>query len=96
MTASVTRAHLTAAVQRSSGISHSSAASLVDQIFGVIIEHLERGEDVQIGSFGTFEPRLRGERVGRNPKTGEEVRIAPHMAVNFRPSEVLKREINGL
>lgn len=89
-----TRADLAAAAQRASGASRAVSGDLVDQIIELITETLERGESVQFSSFGTFELRQRSERIGRNPKTGEEVRIPPHMAVTFRGSEVMKKVIN--
>ncbi len=56
---------------------------------------LEAGESVKISGFGTFSVRQKGRRVGRNPKTGEEVPILPRRVLVFRPSHVLKSRANG-
>ncbi len=53
-----------------------------------------RGEPVKLSSFGSFIVRSKGERVGRNPKTGEEVPISPRRVMVFKPSNVLKQKIN--
>ena len=55
---------------------------------------LAKGETVKLSSFGSFSIRQKGERVGRNPKTGEEVPILPRRVLVFRPSQVLKNRIN--
>ncbi|MGB1027518.1 MAG: HU family DNA-binding protein, partial [Rhodospirillaceae bacterium] len=59
-------------------------------------EALVEGETVKISSFGSFSVREKGERIGRNPKTGEEVPILPRRVLVFRPSQLLKARINGL
>ena len=59
-------------------------------------EHLIDGETVKLSSFGTFLVRAKNGRVGRNPKTGEEVPITPRRVLVFRPSQVMKNVINGL
>ena len=56
---------------------------------------LEAGEAVKISAFGTFMVRQKGQRIGRNPKTGVEVPILPRKVLSFRPSQVLKARING-
>ena len=56
---------------------------------------LTRGETVKISSFGSFFVRLKGQRIGRNPKTGVEVPILPRRVMVFKPSNVLKARING-
>jgi len=90
----ITRADLCNAIVRSANVSRTDAADLLDQIVEEIVAALERGEAVRISSFGAFEVRDKGERMGRNPKTGEEVPIESRRVVAFRPSDVLKRYIN--
>lgn len=90
----LTRADLASAANEATGVSRAVTAELLDQALDEIIEALERGEPVRVSSFGTFEVRHKGERVGRNPKTGDEVGIARRSVVSFRPSDVLKRFIN--
>ena len=90
----VTRAHLTEAVHEEVGLSRNESADLVESVFGEIGHSLEQGETVKISSFGSFYVRDKGERVGRNPKTGDEVPILPRRVLVFRPSHVLKERIN--
>lgn len=90
----ITRADLCNAIVRSANVSRADAADLLDQMVEEIVAALERGEAVRLSSFGAFEVREKGERMGRNPKTGEEVPIESRRVVSFRPSDVLKRYIN--
>jgi integration host factor subunit alpha len=91
----VTRAQLAEAVYQEVGLSRSESADLVDAILDEIAESLLREGSVKISSFGTFAVRQKGHRVGRNPKTGEEVPILPRRVLVFRASQVLKERING-
>ncbi len=91
----VTRADLSDAVYREVGLSRSESAGLVDSVFLEVSAALVRGEMVKMSSFGSFAVRQKGERVGRNPKTGEEVPILPRRVLVFRASHVLKNRINS-
>lgn len=91
----ITRAHLSEAVYQEVGLSRNESADLVEAVLDQICEALAKGETVKISSFGTFSVRQKGQRVGRNPKTGEEVPILPRRVLVFRPSQVLKSRING-
>lgn len=91
----VTRADLTDAVYRSLGISRNESAAFVERILDEIAQTLEKGETVKISSFGTFSVRDKKLRMGRNPKTGEEVPIEPRRVITFRASHVLKDQINA-
>jgi integration host factor subunit alpha len=90
----VTRAHLAEAVYQEVGLSRSESAALVDAILSEITGSLLRDGTVKISSFGTFSVRQKGQRLGRNPKTGEEVPIMPRRVLVFRASQVLKDRIN--
>jgi integration host factor subunit alpha len=68
---------------------------LVETVLAEIADALARGEMVKISSFGSFGVRHKGQRIGRNPKTGEEVPIEPRQVLVFRASHVLKDQING-
>ncbi len=92
--ATVTRADLTDAIYRSIGISRQESSVFVERIVEEICASLERGEQVKISSFGTFSIREKKMRMGRNPKTGEEVPITPRRVISFRASNVLKDRIN--
>ena len=91
-----TRSTLSEAVYRNVGLSRNESASLVDSVFTEISKSLINGQDVKISSFGTFIVRNKRERVGRNPKTGEEVPITARQVVTFRASNVLKSEVSDL
>ena len=90
----VTRAHLAEAVYQEVGLSRNESAELVDSVLNEISDALAKGESVKISSFGSFLVRMKGERIGRNPKTGEEVPILPRQVLVFKPSNVLKSKIN--
>jgi integration host factor subunit alpha len=91
----VTRADLCEAVYQKVGLSRSESAELVESVLDEIADCLVTGESVKLSSFGTFMVRSKTERVGRNPKTGEEVPILPRRVLVFKPSNVLKQRING-
>jgi integration host factor subunit alpha len=91
----VTRADLCEAVYQKVGLSRSESAELVESVLDEIADCLVTGESVKLSSFGTFVVRSKTERVGRNPKTGEEVPILPRRVLVFKPSNVLKQRING-
>ena len=90
----VTRRHLTDAVYQEVGLSRNESAQLVESVLGEIASTLVRGEAVKISSFGTYTVRDKAQRIGRNPKTGEEVPILPRRVLVFRASLVLKDRIN--
>ena len=91
----VTRAQLSEAVYQEVGLSRNKSADLVESVLGEMSDALVRDEMVKISSFGSFFVRQKGQRIGRNPKTGEEVPILPRRVLVFRPSHVLKKLIDG-
>ena len=90
----LTRAELTEAVYEEVGLSRNESSELVEAVLGEMSNALIRGESVKISSFGSFTIRNKSERIGRNPKTGQEVPITPRRVVIFKPSHVLKSRIN--
>ena len=92
---SLTRAEISAAVQRTVGLSSTKSAALVDAIMDQISEALGRGENVKITKFGTFMLNDKEERTGRNPRNGKEYVIAPRRVVTFRASETLRDRVAG-
>ncbi|HKJ73313.1 MAG TPA: integration host factor subunit alpha [Alphaproteobacteria bacterium] len=90
----VTRAQLSEAVYQEVGLSRNESADLVEAVIREISDSLVHGNSVKISSFGSFLLREKGGRMGRNPKTGEEVPIEPRRVLVFRPSHVLKERIN--
>ena len=95
MDKTTTRSTLSEAVFRNVGLSRNESATLVDTVFGEILKSLIQGSDVKISSFGTFVVRQKKERIGRNPKTGQEVPITARSVVTFRASNVLKLKVNS-
>lgn len=91
----VTRADLTDAVYRRVGLSRAESAELVEVVLQEMCDTLSAGETVKLSSFGSFVVRDKGQRIGRNPKTGVEVPISPRRVMVFKPSNILKARING-
>jgi integration host factor subunit alpha len=73
----------------------TECAILVELVLKEITDCLERGETVKLSSFGSFVVRKKGQRMGRNPKTGEKAPISPRRVVVFKPSLILKQQINS-
>ena len=89
----LTRMDLSEAVFREVGLSHNESAQLVESVLQHISDALASGETVKISSFGTFSVRDKAARIGRNPKTGEEVPIHPRRVLSFRPSHLMKDRV---
>ena len=89
----LTRMDLSEAVFNAVGLSKNESADLVENVLKHMADALVAGEQVKISSFGTFSVRNKTERVGRNPKTGEEVTIEPRRVLTFRPSHLMKDRI---
>ncbi len=89
----ITRADLCESVYQKVGLSRSESAALVESILEEICLAAVRGESIKLSSFGTFSVRSKNERVGRNPKTGEEVPITPRRVMVFKPSNILKDRV---
>ncbi len=89
----LTRADLAEAINRKVGLSRSDSLGMVESILDLMTGALESGENVKISGFGTFLLRDKGQRIGRNPKTGVEVPITPRRVLTFRASQMLKDRI---
>ena len=89
----LTRMDLSEAVFREVGQSRNESAELVENILTYLSDALVAGEQVKISSFGTFSVRDKAARVGRNPKTGQEVPINPRRVLTFRPSHLMKDRV---
>jgi integration host factor subunit alpha len=89
----LTRADLSDALHREVGLSRTDSSRLVEQILAHMCEALSNGENVKISGFGSFILRDKGERIGRNPKTGVEVPIAPRRVLTFRASQMMRDRI---
>ncbi len=91
----LTRADLAEAVVEKVGLPRNESQDLVELVLNEISSTLADGEPVKLSSFGSFGIREKGERVGRNPKTGQEVPITPRRVLVFRPSNIMKERINA-
>jgi integration host factor subunit alpha len=89
----LTRMDLSEAVFREVGLSRNESAQLVESVLGHMSDALVSGESVKISSFGTFSVRAKAARIGRNPKTGDEVPILPRKVLTFRPSHLMKDRV---
>ncbi|MFZ5708244.1 MAG: integration host factor subunit alpha [Pseudomonadota bacterium] len=91
----LTRMDLSEAVFREVGLSRNESAQLVETVLQHMSDAFVRGETVKISSFGTFSVRSKSARIGRNPKTGDEVPIHPRRVLTFRPSHLMKERVAG-
>ncbi|MEP7315109.1 MAG: integration host factor subunit alpha [Sphingomicrobium sp.] len=89
----LTRADLSDLVHRKLGLSRAESASMVERILYHMCHSLSDGQNVKISGFGSFILRDKGERIGRNPKTGIEVPIAPRRVMTFRASQIMRDRI---
>jgi integration host factor subunit alpha len=90
----LTRADLAEAVFQKVGLPRNESAEIVELVLREIVASLERGDTVKLSSFGSFGIRDKDERIGRNPKTGQEVPITPRRVLVFRASNIMKQRIN--
>jgi len=89
----LTRADLADVVHRKLGLSRAESASVVERVLHHMCHSLAQGNNVKISGFGSFILRDKGQRVGRNPKTGVEVPIAPRRVMTFRASQIMRDRI---
>ena len=91
----ITRANLSETIYAEVGLSRNESAALLETVLDRMATALEAGDSVKISGFGVFTVRQKGRRIGRNPKTGQEVPILPRRVLVFRPSHVLRARVNG-
>lgn len=91
----MTKADIVERVYEKIGFSKKEASDLVEMVFHSLKEQLRKGEKVKISGFGNFVVRGKNERIGRNPQTGEQIKISARRVLTFRPSQVLKAMLNG-
>ena len=91
----MTKADIVEKVYQKIGFSKKEASELVELVFSSLKDVLQRGDKVKISGFGNFVVRGKNERVGRNPQTGEQIKISARRVLTFRPSQVLKAMLNG-
>lgn len=91
----VTKADIVEKVYEKIGFSKKEASELVEMVFNSLKNTLQKGDKVKISGFGNFMVRGKSERIGRNPQTGEQIKISARRVLTFRPSQVLKAMLNG-
>lgn len=91
----MTKADIVEALYEKIGISKKEAADLVEMVFDTIKGSLAKGSRIKISGFGNFVIRDKRSRVGRNPQTGESIEISARRVLTFRPSQVLRAEVNS-
>lgn len=91
----MTKADIVEKVYEKIGFSKKEASELVELVFNTMKSQLHGGEKIKISGFGNFVVRGKNERVGRNPQTGEQIKISARKVLTFRPSQVLKAMLNG-
>lgn len=94
-TSTMTKADIVEKVYQKLGFSKKEASELVELVFNSLKERLQKGEKVKISGFGNFLVRDKNERIGRNPQTGDQIKISARRVLTFRPSQVLKAILNG-
>jgi len=90
----MTKAELVSIVTEKFSFSRQESVQIVDQVFQILKETLERGEKVKISGFGNFITREKRARKGRNPKTGKELMISGRRVLTFKPSAMLRKAVN--
>ena len=88
------KAELTEKVREATGLSRAQAESAVDETLGAVVATIKAGERVSLFGFGTFTPSARAARTGRNPRTGEPVKIPATKGVRFAPASAFKAALN--
>lgn len=91
----ITRKDLAKAIHEKMGFSQRSAGDLVDMVFASLKQTLLSEELVKLVQFGTFTVKQKAPRMGRNPRTGDAMEIAPRSMVSFKPSKILREKLNG-
>lgn len=91
----MTKADLVEAIYEKIGFSKKEATDLVELVFDTVKDTLARSEKIKISGFGNFVVREKRARIGRNPQTGETIEISARRVLTFRPSQVLRAEVNA-
>jgi len=91
----MTKADIVEALYEKVGFSKKEAADLVEMVFDTLKDTLAKGQKIKISGFGNFVVREKRSRVGRNPQTGQSIEISARRVLTFRPSQVLRTEVNS-
>ncbi|RLB67742.1 MAG: integration host factor subunit alpha [Deltaproteobacteria bacterium] len=91
----MTKADIIEAIYDEVGFSKRESADIVETTFDIIKETLEKGENIKLSGFGSFNIRDKKARRGRNPQTGEEITITPRRILTFKSSNVFRYQLNS-
>jgi integration host factor subunit alpha len=92
----MTKADLVNTIYERVGFSKKESARIVELVFDIIKETLEKGEKIKISGFGNFVVREKKSRIGRNPQSGEEIEISARRVLTFKPSQVLRNALKDV
>ncbi len=92
----MTKADLVDAIYERVGFSKKESARIVEMVFDIIKETLEKGEKIKISGFGNFVVRQKRARIGRNPQTNREITISARRVLTFKPSQILRQDIKNV
>jgi integration host factor subunit alpha len=90
----MTKADIVETIYEKVGFSRKESADIVDLVFDLLKETLEKGDKIKISGFGNFVVREKRPRKGRNPQTGDEIQISARRVLTFKPSQVLRKALN--
>lgn len=91
----LTKSNIVDTVYSRTDLTKKDASNYVNEVLELMKETLEGGEEIKVSGFGKFEVRHKDERMGRNPRTGDEILIPERKVLRFKVSQVLKDELNG-
>jgi integration host factor subunit alpha len=91
----MTKADIVESIYQKVGFSKKESSEIVELVFDIIKQTLEQGEKVKISGFGNFVVRAKNSRKGRNPQTGDEIKLGARKVLTFKASQVLKNYLNS-
>lgn len=91
----MTKADIAARIQQKIGFTARESSDMLETVLEILKKTLGSGEKIKIAGFGNFEIKQKHDRRGRNPQTGETITIEARRILTFKPSQVLRKAING-
>jgi integration host factor subunit alpha len=91
----MTKNDLVQGIHDNLGFSKRDCIKMVEHVFEIMKENLSRGDKVKISGFGSFVVKDKDSQRGRNPQTGEEIEITARRVLTFKPSQLLRKELNN-
>jgi len=90
----MTKVDIAERIQSKLGISMKESLALLESVLSIMKNTLEDGEKIKIAGFGNFEIKLKKDRIGRNPQTGDPLTIEARRIISFKPSAMLRKAVN--